>query len=166
MVLITLVERDQGLMVAPGNPKKITGLEDLLRQDVSFINRQRGAGTRILLDAGLKEKGIDSSAIDGYQREEYTHLSVAAAIAAGSADTGLGVLAAARSLDLDFIPVAKERYDLAIPLEHMDNEAVTKLLAVVRSDEFRQTVESLGGYHTEKTGQIAYRPKESSHGEI
>lgn len=166
VVLITLVERDQGLMVAPGNPKKITGLEDLLRQDVSFINRQRGAGTRILLDAGLKEKGIDSSAIDGYQREEYTHLSVAAAIAAGSADTGLGVLAAARSLDLDFIPVAKERYDLAIPLEHMDNEAVTKLLAVVRSDEFRQTVESLGGYHTEKTGQIAYRPKESSHGEI
>jgi putative molybdopterin biosynthesis protein len=166
VVLITLVERDQGLMVAPGNPKKITGLEDLLRQDVSFINRQRGAGTRILLDARLKEKGIDPSAIDGYQREEYTHLSVAAAIAAGSADTGLGVLAAARSLDLDFIPVAKERYDLAIPLEHIKNEAVVKLLKVVRSEEFRQTVESLGGYHTEKTGRVAYRPKESFHGEI
>ncbi len=166
VVLITLVEREQGLMVVPGNPKKITDFEDLKRQDVSFINRQRGAGTRILLDARLTEKCIDSSCINGYQREEYTHLSVAAAIAAGSADTGLGVLAAARSFGLDFIPVAKERYDLAIPLEHIKNEAMVRLLAVVRSEEFRQKVESLGGYHTEKTGQIAYRPKENLHGEI
>lgn len=157
VALVTLVERDQGLMIRPGNPKGIHDIGDLLRPDVSFVNRQRGAGTRLLLDAMLRERGLIPDEINGYHREEYTHLAVAAAVAAGSADTGLGVLGAARSLGLDFIPLAKERYDLAIPLEYLNDEKVQKLLAVAGSGEFKQAVEALGGYHTEKTGQIVYR---------
>ncbi|EEG77395.1 molybdopterin biosynthesis protein [Dethiobacter alkaliphilus] len=157
VTLVTLVEREQGLMVPAGNPKGIADIEDLTRPDVSFVNRQRGAGTRLLLDARLKEKGISAEAISGYDREEYTHLSVAAAVAAGSADTGLGVAAAAKSLGLDFIPLAKERYDLAIPQASLQDENVIKLLEVARSTEFKQTVDGLDGYHTDKTGEIAYQ---------
>lgn len=157
ITLVTLVEREQGLMVAPGNPKNIHDVEDLTRADVAFVNRQRGAGTRVLLDARLKERGISPAAINGYQREEYTHLSVAAAVGAGSADTGLGVSAAAHWLGLDFVPLAKERYDLAIPTAFLGNDNVEKLLTVARSAEFKQAVALLGGYHTEKTGLIAYQ---------
>jgi putative molybdopterin biosynthesis protein len=160
VMLVTLVERDQGLMLAPGNPKNICGVGDLLRPDISFVNRQRGAGTRLLLDACLRENNLSSSDVKGYNREEYTHLAVAAAVAANSADTGLGVLAAARSLGLDFIPVARERYDLAIPLAYLADERVARLLDVIRSEEFKQVVDALGGYHTELTGQEAYRTKE------
>lgn len=159
VALITLVEREQGLMVLPGNPKKITGFADLERPDISFINRQRGAGTRILLDIRLHESGLESAAINGYGREEFTHLAVAAAVAAGSADTGLGVLAAARSMGLDFVPLAKERYDLAIPLAYLEDSAVALLLEAARSAEFKQLVQSLGGYHTEKTGELVYSTK-------
>ena len=157
VILVTLVEREQGLMVTQGNPKNISRIEDLARDDVSFINRQRGAGTRLLLDAHLKEKAISPETVTGYQREEYTHLSVAAAVAAGSADTGLGVLAAAQSLGLDFIPVARERYDLAIPKAFFMDEKIQKLLELARSAEFKQAVEVLGGYHTERTGQIVWQ---------
>lgn len=155
--LVTLVEREQGLMVLPGNPKKIYSVEDLSRQDVAFINRQRGAGTRLLLEAWLKEKNIPPEAISGYDREEYTHLAVAAAVAAGSADTGLGVFAAARAMGLDFIPLAKERYDLAIPAARLAEDGVIRLLEVVRSEEFHQAVVSMGGYHVDRTGQLIYR---------
>ncbi|MDW7650390.1 MAG: molybdopterin biosynthesis protein [Bacillota bacterium] len=154
VVLVTLIEREQGLMVAPGNPKGIHTIADLTRPDVAFINRQRGAGTRLLLDARLKEEGILPEAINGYGREEYNHLAVAAAVAAGSADTGLGVLAAAKALGLDFIPLARERYDLAIPQEHYNEDKMEKLLEVARSDEFKQAVNKLGGYHTERTGSV------------
>jgi putative molybdopterin biosynthesis protein len=154
VVLVILAERDQGLMVQPGNPKNIKEIEDLTHSDVSFINRQRGAGTRLLLDARLKEKGISPDDINGYRREEYTHLSVAAAVAAGSADTGMGVLAAARSLGLDFIPLDRERYDLAIPAVFMEEEKVKKLLELAASEEFKEKVKALGGYHTENTGKI------------
>lgn len=157
VALVTVAERDQGFMVMRGNPKNIRNVVDLARPDVTFINRQRGAGTRLLLDAQLKEKGISPGGINGYGREEYTHLAVAAAVAAGSADTGLGVLAAAHALELDFIPLAKERYDLAIPLVLYGNDHIQKLLTVIRSGEFKQAVASLGGYHTEKTGDIANR---------
>lgn len=157
VALVTLVEREQGLMVQPGNPKNITGIVDLTRSDVSFINRQRGAGTRLLLDARLKVEGVSPDKINGYQREEYTHLSVAAAVAAGSADTGLGVLAAAKSLGLDFVPLARERYDLAIPLAHLSDDKITKLLHAARSEEFKAAVNALGGYHTELTGRVAYK---------
>lgn len=160
VVLVTLVERDQGLMVPRGNPKNIKSFEDLLRDDVTFINRQRGAGTRMLLDAALKERNLDASKITGYDREEYTHLAVASAVACGTADTGLGVMAAASSMGLDFVPLARERYDLAIPAEYMEHEGILRLLEVIRSREYKEAVRALGGYHTEKTGEVVYRTKE------
>lgn len=157
LVLVTLVEREQGLMVRPGNPKGVGQIADLVRGDVSFINRQRGAGTRLLLDACLRKAGIAPEAINGYHREEYTHLAVAAAVSAGSADAALGVFAAAQALGLDFIPLAKERYDLAIPAKFYTDDNMQKLFGLIRSEQFKQTVKELGGYHTEKTGQIVWQ---------
>jgi len=113
--LIHLVQRDQGLIVKPGNPKKIHGIEDLGRKDVSFINRQVGSGTRILLDYKLNQLGIKAHAINGYQNEEFTHMAVAVSVLSGSEDAGLGIYAAAKALGLDFIPVVTEQYDLVIP---------------------------------------------------
>ena len=115
--LITLAHREQGLIVAKGNPSRIEGIADLTRDGIVFVNRQRGSGTRILLDYLLKKMGIDGSRIDGYGREEFTHLLVAAAVKSGRADAGLGIRAAARALDLDFIPIEHERYDLIIPAQ-------------------------------------------------
>lgn len=154
VVLVNLVYRQQGLMVARGNPKNIKGVEDLVREDVSYINRQRGAGTRILLDFKLKENNLDPADIQGYDREEYTHMSVAAAVASGSADAGMGILAAARALGLDFIPVVEERYDLCIPGEYYDTPYIQRLLEVIKMPEFRQEVESLGGYDLRDCGKI------------
>jgi len=150
--LVHLVRRDQGFLVAPGNPKGIRGFADLARPDVRFVNRQRGAGTRVLLDYHLKLEGIDPRSINGYEREEFTHLTVAAAVASGAVDVGLGILAAARALGLDFVPVTREDYDLAIPAEHRRLESVEKLLAVVASDEFRSAVAALGGYDSSRSG--------------
>ena len=157
VTLINLVYRTQGLMVRKGNPLGITGLGDLRRDDVTFINRQRGAGTRLLLDKSLRELGIDSSEVSGYEREEYTHMAVASAVLTGIADTGLGILSAANALGLDFIPVAKERYDLAIPAEMLEDDRVKALLEIIRSDrEFRKTVEDLGGYDVADMGKIMH----------
>lgn len=155
--LINLVYRQQGLMVRRGNPKGIRGFEDLGRQDVTYINRQRGAGTRLLLDKHLKELGISPSSVSGYDREEYTHMAVASAVLTGVADTGLGVLSAANALGLDFIPVAKERYDLAIPKEFMETEMIKALLSIVREDgEFRQSVLAMGGYDVSDMGKVMW----------
>jgi len=152
--LVQLVFRDQGLIVAPGNPRKINGIEDLTRADLVFINRQAGSGTRILLDYRLKELGIEPAAINGYRSEEFTHMSVAVAVLSGSADVGLGIYAAARALQLDFIPVVTERYDLVIPQMFFESENIRILLDTIHTGEFKKRVEALGGYHTERTGQI------------
>ena len=152
--LIHLVQRDQGLIVKPGNPKEIHGIEDLGRKDVSFINRQVGSGTRILLDYKLNQLGIKAHAINGYQNEEFTHMAVAVSVLSGSEDAGLGIYAAAKALDLDFIPVVTEQYDLVIPLEYFETEAVQILLEIINNPAFKQRVEALGGYSTEKTGEI------------
>jgi putative molybdopterin biosynthesis protein len=152
-VLVNLVYRQQGLLVARGNPLGITSLSDLVRGDVSFINRQRGSGTRMLLDYDLRRMGISPAGIAGFQREEFTHTGVAAAVASGTADTGLGVLAAARALDLDFVPLAKERYDLVIPREHYESPLLQPLLEIMRSADFRARVEGLGGYDTSEMGR-------------
>lgn len=152
--LVHLVLRDQGLIVAPGNPRGIGGIEDLGRSGVTFINRQSGSGTRILLDFRLKKLGIDPTSIDGYENDEYTHMSVAAAVKSGTADAGLGIYAAAKALELDFVPVVTEQYDLVIPDEYFETEKIMILLEAVRSAEFKEQVESLGGYGTEKTGEI------------
>ena len=151
---VNLAFRDQGLMVLSGNPKKIGGIEDLVREDIRLINRQGGSGTRILLDYRLKQLGIDAAKIRGYRDEEFTHMSVAVAVLSGRADVGLGIYAAARALGLDFIPVVIEQYDLIIPEEHFASENIRKLLEIINSRVFKMQVEKLGGYHTEKTGKL------------
>lgn len=154
--LVTLALRQQGLMVKPGNPKGIQGIADLAREDVVFVNRQPGSGTRVLLDHHLKQAGIDPARIRGYDHHEYTHMAVAVAVLAGGADAGLGILAAARALGLDFIPLMTERYDLCIPLEFWDDPRVQILLKTLQSPDFRRAVEELGGYDTTPMGEIAW----------
>jgi putative molybdopterin biosynthesis protein len=152
--LIHLVQRDQGLIIRPGNPKHIEGIEDLGRKDVRFINRQKGSGTRILLDYKLKQLGIKADIINGYHNEEFTHMAVAVSVLSGSEDTGLGIYAAAKALHLDFVPVVTEQYDLAIPLEYFETAPIQILLEIINSPAFKQRVEALGGYSTEKTGSV------------
>ena len=146
--VVRLVHREQGLIVAAGNPLGVTGLADLPR--LRYVNRQRGAGTRVLLDHELARTGIDPAAVDGYEREEPTHLAVAAAITAGRADAGLGVMAAARAFELGFVPVAREPFDLVmVPGE----PAVAPLLELLEDGDFRAQVEALGGYSTTEMGR-------------
>jgi putative molybdopterin biosynthesis protein len=154
VVLLGFVQREQGLIVPKGNPKGIQGLADLTRPDVVTINRQRGAGTRVLLDYRLKLAGIDPRAIQGYERQEFTHLAVAAAVASGAADCGMGILAAARALGLDFVPLDSERYDLVIPAEHYRSERLSPLLEIIRSPAFAARVRTLGGYATPRIGEV------------
>ncbi len=155
--LVNLVYREQGFLVLKGNPKGIKGFEDLRRPDVVFVNRQAGAGTRLLTDLNLKRLGINKSEMKGYAHEEYTHMGVASAVLSGAADTGLGILAAARALGLDFIPVAQERYDLAIPAEYYDDPKMQALLAIIRDDsEFREAVVALGGYDVRDMGAVMW----------
>jgi putative molybdopterin biosynthesis protein len=157
MLLINLVYRVQGFMVRKGNPKKIRDFRDLMRSDVCFINRQGGSGTRLLTDKHLRELGISPKQVTGYEREEYTHMGVASAVLTGIADTGMGILAAAHALGLDFIPVAKERYDLAIPKEYADAPNIVALLDIIRNDkEFRESVKALGGYDVLEMGKLLY----------
>jgi putative molybdopterin biosynthesis protein len=158
MILVNMVYRQQGLMVIKGNPRQIEGFHDLQREDVSFINRQKGAGTRILADKHLRELGIETGQVKGYDREEYTHMGVASAVASGTADTGLGILAAARALDLDFIPVVLERYDFAIPMEFYESEAIQRVIGILRTDrEFKEIILSLGGYDVSEMGSVIYQ---------
>jgi putative molybdopterin biosynthesis protein len=154
MVVMTLAHRDQGLIVPKSNPKTIGSLDDLLRRDVLFVNRQKGAGTRVLLDYRLRQMGVEPSQIKGYEREEFTHLAVGAAVSSGAADVGLGVLAAARALHLDFVPLLKERYDLVIPREFFESDLLSPLLTIIRGPEFRREVEALGGYDTSEMGRV------------
>jgi len=155
IMLMNLVYREQGLLVVKGNPKNIRGFQDLTRNDVIFVNRQAGAGTRLLTDKCLRELGINPNGVIGYEREEYTHMGVASAVLTGVADTGLAILASARALNLDFIPVAKERYDLAVPQEYLDTEMIRCLLTIIREDrEFREMVMQLGGYDISDMGAV------------
>ncbi len=151
--LVTLAFREQGLIVGVGNPKGITGIADLFEDGVTFVNRQRGSGTRILLDYLLKQQELDPLRIDGYRHEEFTHLMVAAAVKSGRADTGLGIRAAANALGLGFVPVERERYDLIIPLKFRDDEKIVALVQTVRDTMFHREVVSLGGYDTTETGK-------------
>ena len=154
VVVVRLVGREQGLILAPGNPKTITGLGDIARADLAYVNRQRGAGTRILLDYQLEKLGIEPASVRGYQHEEYTHLAVAAAVASGRADCGLAIHAAAAALKLDFLPLYQERYDLIIPKEHHESARLMPLLQLLGDPEFQQTVASLPGYSTDSMGEI------------
>ncbi len=148
------VGREQGLMVKRGNPKKIVGLEDLKNPKVIYINRQRGAGTRVLLDYHLSKLGISGEDIKGYNQEEYTHLGVAAAIASGRADCGLGIPAAAQSLGLDFIPLFQETYQLLIPKVFAESELLRPLLDVLYDQSFHSAVLSMPGYDVSQMGKL------------
>ncbi len=152
--VVALVGRDQGLIVPAGNPKGIATLEDLTRPDVRFVNRQRGAGTRVLLDYHLGQLGIEPQAIQGYDQEEYTHLAVAAAVASGRADCGLGIAAAAQALGLDFISLFQERYDLIVPKVYAEGELLAPVWEVLQDEAFRQMVAALPGYDLSVMGQV------------
>lgn len=156
-ILVNLAYREQGFIVAPGNPLNIKGFADLAREGVRFVNRQRGAGTRVLLDYHLRLEGLDPARITGYEREEYTHMAVAAAVAGDTADCGLGIRAAARALGLDFVPVAEERYDLCTLREYWDQPYVQRLLAVIRDPAFQDAVTALGGYDLRDCGKVMWR---------
>lgn len=152
--VVTFAHREQGLIIHKGNPLTIRSLDDLTR--VNYVNRQRGAGTRLLLDYELKQRGISPEDVSGYEREEYTHLAVAAAVATGIADCGLGVRSAAISLDLDFVSVAWERYDIVIPQAYLEHPIVKNLLETLNSDEFKIALAKQAGYDTRETGLVQY----------
>jgi putative molybdopterin biosynthesis protein len=152
--LYHLVLRDQGLIVQKGNPKGIRGLEDLVGNQVLFVNRQGGSGTRVLLDFKLKQLGMEGSSIRGYDHEEFTHMAVAVDVLSGAADCGMGIFAAAKALDLDFIPVEREQYDLIIPSQMLALESIQKVLKTIRSVHFRERVAELGGYDPALSGEL------------
>ena len=156
LVLVHLAKREQGILVARGNPKSIARLEDLAAPRVRFVNRQPGSGTRVLLDHELSKAGIDPTAIVGYNREEFTHMAVGVAIASDLADAGLGVRAAATALGLEFIPVASEDYDLIIARPFFSSERGVKLMTIIRSDGFKRAVVELGGYDPARAGEILF----------
>ncbi|HYF91630.1 MAG TPA: molybdopterin biosynthesis protein [Symbiobacteriaceae bacterium] len=153
-LLALLARREQGFLVPKGNPKHIRTFADLARPDVTYVNRQRGAGTRLLLDYHLKQEGIDPARVQGYTREEFTHLNVAAAVKSGAADTGLGILSAAKALDLDFVPITWEDYELCIPLDQQDHPGVQAVLNLLAQEPFKRAVAELGGYDVSNAGRI------------
>jgi putative molybdopterin biosynthesis protein len=156
VVLVHLAQREQGILVARGNPKSIHSLVDLARKEVRFVNRQAGSGTRVLLDYELKRLHVEAASIAGYEREEFTHMAVGVAVASGLADAGVGVRAAANALGLDFIPIAGEEYDLLFLRAFFESERGCQLQQIIRSDGFKLAVQALGGYSTVKAGAILY----------
>lgn len=152
--LVRCVGRQQGLMVARGNPLNIQKFSDIAAEGVRYVNRQKGSGTRILTDYLCKQENLDTSAIYGYDREELTHTSVAAQIVSGSADAGMGIYSAAKLYSLDFIPICIEEYDLIIPDHAWEAPMVRQLIATLKSDGFRDKILSLGGYTVENPGEI------------
>jgi putative molybdopterin biosynthesis protein len=155
IVMLTLVGREQGWIVPPGNPKNLTGWSDAVNPDVRIVNRQRGAGTRVLLDYQLDLMTVKPEDVHGYEREEYTHLAVAAAVASGTVDAGLGIRAAARALQLDFVPLTQERYDLIIPREHYESDLLQPLLSLLHEPAFRDSVADMPGYDVSNMGKFA-----------
>jgi putative molybdopterin biosynthesis protein len=154
--VVALVDRQQGLLVRKGNPKGIQSLQDLTRAELVFVNRQRGAGTRVLLDYQMGRLGIAPEAIKGYNQEEYTHLAIAAAIASGRADCGLGIAAAAQALGLDFIPLYQEHYELVIPGEFYADQLLAPLFDVLGDERFHRAVAALPGYDISRMGTLVF----------
>jgi putative molybdopterin biosynthesis protein len=152
--LFRLVLREQGLIIQKNNPKGIKGITDLTRDDISFINRQAGSGTRILFDYNIARLGIKPESIKGYAQEEFTHMSVAVDVLSGTADCGMGIYAAAKALDLDFIPIAREQYDLVIPTGILNDSNIRTVLDTIRSPGFRDRVAALGGYDPSRSGDL------------
>jgi putative molybdopterin biosynthesis protein len=156
VTLVHLARREQGIVVARGNPKSIGSLNDLTSR-VRFVNRQPGSGTRVLLDFELKKSGINPNFIDGYEREEFTHMAVGVAVASGLADAGLAVRAAAQALGLDFIPVASEQYDLLFLRSFFESDRGERLMLILQSGLFKDAVATLGGYDSRDSGKLLYQ---------
>jgi len=152
--VINLAYRDIGLMVKPGNPLNIVAIKDLSRPAIKIINRQEGSGSRVLFDYECKKVGIEPMQLDGYGKEVNTHFEVAMAVASGSADVGLGILSAAKMLNLTFIHLTNEQYDFVIPRENLFAQPIISLIAVIRSPEFKQSINQMGGYDTKDTGKV------------
>jgi putative molybdopterin biosynthesis protein len=152
--LFHLALRDQGLIVQKGNPKGIKSIHDLTRDNVVFMNRQPGSGTRIFMDYRLASSGIKPGDIKGYGNEEFTHMSVAVDVLSGAADCGMAIYAAAKALDLDFIPMDREQYDLVIPTAFLHDPKIKTVLDTIRSEGFRDRVRALGGYDPERSGEL------------
>jgi putative molybdopterin biosynthesis protein len=157
VVMIGWARRSQGLMVLPGNPRRVSSLEDLTREEVRFLNRQRGSGTRVLLDYHLKKSGLLAESIRGYEQEEYTHMAVAAGVLSGRADAGLGVAAAADALGLEFLPLFDEEYDLVIPADVYSSDLLAPFLEVIASPAFLQEANALHGYDFSNAGKLLYK---------
>lgn len=151
IALIKGVGRTQGILVKKGNPLGIKGIEDL--PGCRYVNRQRGAGTRVLFDYKLKQLGIAPEQINGYEREAATHMAVAAAVGSDGADAGMGILSAAKAMDLDFIPVGPEEYDFAVPLEYLELPHIKAFIEILKMDEFHKRLDELGGYTYERAGE-------------
>lgn len=154
MAIIKGIKRLQGFIVEKGNPQNISNFKDLLRDDIVFVNRQRGAGTRILLDYNLDKLNINNEEIEGYNREMTTHMAVAVAVKTGSASCGLGIYSAAKALDLDFVEVAYEDYDFLVRYEDLESEKIKNFINVLTSEEFKERIEKLGGYKFDNTGKV------------
>lgn len=154
MALIKGVKRLQGFIVQKGNPEGISDFKDLIKEGVTYANRQRGAGTRILLDYHLKLDNIDSNSVEGYTRELNTHMAVSAAVKTGSATTGLGIYSAAKAMDLDFVDITYEDYDFLVPYELLEDSRIVEFIKLLKSDVFQSRVDKLGGYKFENTGEI------------
>lgn len=153
-LLVQLAVRTQGLFVAPGNPLGLQGLQDLTRPGLRFVNRPEGSGTRVLTELLLQRQGISPRAVNGYDNTELTHAAVAAYVASGMADVGIGVQTAAHRFGLHFIPLLRERYFFAVPVGALASEALRPVLAVLRSPAFRARVAALKGYEAAQTGQL------------
>jgi len=154
VVVVTLSQWQQGLIVARGNPKGITGAADLARQDITIVNREAEAGSRTMLDVWLRQAGIAPHWVRGYGREVLSHAEVAEAVASGVADVGPGILAVARAMGLDFLPLQDERYDLVIPVEFLNAAPVQAVLDIAVSSPFLTELEALGGYDSSRTGTV------------
>jgi putative molybdopterin biosynthesis protein len=156
IAIVHLAYRVQGLMFARNNPKQIRGIEDLKRPDIVFVNRQKGSGTRVLLDLELRQHGIMPSEVNGYEHELDTHMAVAIHIARGKCDVGLGIEAAARACEIDFLPLFHERYDLVMPTAKYHSPLIAPLLEIIATDDFRRLITSIGGYDTAQTGSTSF----------
>jgi putative molybdopterin biosynthesis protein len=153
VVLVTLALREQGLIVRAGNPKAIRALRDLARADVIVATRQRGSGTQVLLEHELRRAGLAPAAVKTGDRVYRTHVAVAGAVAEGGADVGLGIRGAARAYGLDFVPLATERYELALPEHLLDQPGPRALLSILAEEDFKRTVQELGGYDVSEMGR-------------
>ncbi|MBS8265925.1 helix-turn-helix domain-containing protein [Mesobacillus boroniphilus] len=161
ITVMRLASREQGLIVAKGNPKNISGVKDLARNDVKIINRQKGAGTRFLLDSFLANEKIEPSAVKGYENEEWTHLGAAAHISRGTADAAFGIKCAASQLGLDFIPATREQFDIVFRWTPENKGALKHLIDLIQLTNFKESIAELDGYNAEDFGKIIYGNSEA-----